>query len=467
MIKPKNSFKLATRKFATRKGRNIFSSCTVALGIIIILVMLFASAGVKDLVTSLFKDNLSTHYLALTTQGQCVAGGATDCKNKFNLNDFKSQHSDTSFVNVWQSISSEFNYNLAIFAGKPITSSTQLHSLAITAVPDILISDFIAPNYSFNDNYQGAVPIIIPKNYLIDVEKIDANLTDQEKLNKSQEILNKYLGNTYLVGETINHGSSEVLKYEIGSKLKTKFIIVGFYPTSLIPDVETAAISSSIIIPSWAATIPEISDIYSKSKDVNVISEFDSNQSRNDFVKKNPLNFSSASDLSNSSYNTPILSRYEIFAGVIQALRGVVIFIGGILLLISTLFIFTTLNKIIDDSKKEIGVYRAFGALKNDIRQIYYIYALLISNLGFLIGLVIALAIGILLSLAFGNTVYYALANLGNNAVSSKPLFLFIGIPLDSLLILYIIVNILAILAASLPIRRAANLDPIQVLRDE
>ncbi len=65
MIRVNESLKLASVKIKTRKIRNIFSGCTVSLGIIIIMVILLGTSGVLNVGKKAFKNSNSGRFFAL------------------------------------------------------------------------------------------------------------------------------------------------------------------------------------------------------------------------------------------------------------------------------------------------------------------------------------------------------------------------------------------------------------------
>ncbi len=90
-------------------------------------------------------------------------------------------------------------------------------------------------------------------------------------------------------------------------------------------------------------------------------------------------------------YGNPLATLYDGKEGFDNFLRIVLIIIGGL----TAIIMMGTIGKIIADSRKETSVFRALGASRSDIDQIYLLYALILSALAFLL----AAAIGTLVAL--------------------------------------------------------------------
>ncbi len=125
--------------------------------------------------------------------------------------------------------------------------------------------------------------------------------------------------------------------------------------------------------------------------------------------------------------------------------------IAGISLLVSAIMIIVVLYISVSERTKEIGILRAIGARKKDIRHLFVSEAFLIGLLSSVLGAGIA-GLGQLLV----NTLAQPLTHMPIVAITSG--YVLFGI------IISIIISLLAALA---PSRKAAKLDPIEALAAE
>lgn len=150
----------------------------------------------------------------------------------------------------------------------------------------------------------------------------------------------------------------------------------------------------------------------------------------------------------NASAVSGMLSTIEVYINLVtKVLAG----IAAISLLVSALMIIVTMSMSVADRTKEIGILRALGESKRDIRRLFTSEALIIG-----------LASATLASLmAFSAQIAF------NSLLSKITKFAFIQISLTNIISCFVISVIIALIAAILPARHAANLNPIEALAGE
>ncbi len=122
--------------------------------------------------------------------------------------------------------------------------------------------------------------------------------------------------------------------------------------------------------------------------------------------------------------------------------------IAAISLIVSALMIIVTMFMSVSERTKEIGILRALGESKKDIRRLFTSESLLIGMASFVLSVVLAYGIG-----AIMNAALYKIAK-----------FDMIQISFGNVVTTLILALIISFLAALLPARRAAKLNPIDAL---
>ena len=125
--------------------------------------------------------------------------------------------------------------------------------------------------------------------------------------------------------------------------------------------------------------------------------------------------------------------------------------IAGISLLVSAIMIIVVLYISVAERTKEIGILRAIGARRKDIRNLFVSEAFFLGLFSSVLGSVLAL-----------------LAQWGANQLSQKHIdFAIIGITPGYITFGVIISVVISLLAAFTPSRKASKLDPVEALATE
>lgn len=122
--------------------------------------------------------------------------------------------------------------------------------------------------------------------------------------------------------------------------------------------------------------------------------------------------------------------------------------IAGISLLVSALMIIVTMYMSVSERTKEIGILRALGERKTDIRRLF-------TSESILIGLFSAVLALVLVGIA---------TLIVNNALYGTIKYNIIQITFGNVIFAFIIAIVISFIAALLPARRAATLNPIDAL---
>jgi len=139
---------------------------------------------------------------------------------------------------------------------------------------------------------------------------------------------------------------------------------------------------------------------------------------------------------------------------IITVLQGIVTVFGLIAIIASVFGVVNTMYISVLQRTREIGLMKALGMHKKDIRHLFELEAALIGLLGGIIGSAIAVTLGTLLNPWISNQL-----SLGNQHLLDFQ-FAQIGILIIALIVI-------ATIAGLLPARKASRLDPIEALRTE
>ncbi len=161
-------------------------------------------------------------------------------------------------------------------------------------------------------------------------------------------------------------------------------------------------------------------------------------------------------------FGNPLAALYDSKAGFLNFLSWVLLVIAAI----SAIIMMGTVGKIIADSRKETSVFRAVGAKRLDIAQIYLLYAGLLASLAFLISLVIGMGIAILINSKLSPTLSIQAVLAFNSPNADKTFHLF-GLNLLDLLGIYVFAVVTGLASAILPLLTNLRRNPIKDMREE
>ena len=154
----------------------------------------------------------------------------------------------------------------------------------------------------------------------------------------------------------------------------------------------------------------------------------------------------------------------EAFDSTVHVVKQVAFALGGLILGLACALVWSTTSKTVSDSRVDIGLFRALGATKRDIRRLFLGEAMLQGVLGTIVGMVLGwvLAIGI----------SHWVIGFARRSVFDPEEALLIpdsifSVNLKFCLMLIVGAAAVSLLAGLLPANRAANVDPVKALKRE
>jgi ABC-type antimicrobial peptide transport system permease subunit len=320
----------------------------------------------------------------------------------------------------------------------------------------------------------GTVPVIVTFNYaestLLGLEQLERNAPNESVIARAKEVREGVLGTT----KTFYYSVSD----DDGQKVSTgsvEMTIVGVIPSQSLL-LELANIfgnidnATELHIKDNGAN-KEFTDFIASTQQTGRLTrvvEFDTKEQLRTFAEDN-CNFSdySCSGSEKVFFRTDPYLNYEVPFELTSKqawkfFRYVVLFF----VFTSAASIYGTMGKIIVDSRRETGVFRAIGASRLQIGQIYLTYITIISVLAFVLSAIIALCMNFYLTSRFASGFETELALVTGTAVSEQS-FSFVGFNVPLIVLCLLATILIGWIGSLIPIVRSLRRDPIRYLREE
>jgi hypothetical protein len=215
---------------------------------------------------------------------------------------------------------------------------------------------------------------------------------------------------------------------------------------------------------------PLIADPYALATGVRTnYVDFNARADQKSFIEAKGCTFSGVSEPDCSGGRlllTPFGNPLATFADAQKGISQGEIIALSIIAILAAIVMMGTIGKVIADSRKETSVFRAVGAKRLDIAQIYLLYTLILASLAFLVAVAIGAGFALYLELKYTPDIS-ALAVLAFNAKDLHKTFHLIGFnPLDFAKI-YLFVLATALFSAGVPLLGAIKRNPVKDMRED
>lgn len=448
---------LAVTKFRTRLGRSIVTVVAASLVASIMLISTFVVTGFENSVqgisqTPISKLNVAQESIFNRTAGR--GGGPSSAS---------STSAPTPALTLDQYQSSIAKYNpQAVSQDESIgsfsltspalsTQNNQADTETVTARSDSLYTaslDSTAPPAAVS----GTVPGVISSDLLLSLANITFSDTDTSafKVNQTLNAENTWRGKVLTLTST-----------DLGmSPLTQKITIQGFLPSG---SLFGGGQNNTIIIPFTAAQTSITKFPTATQNNTTFYASFSSDIDLLTFVQNEQ----------SPRGTSGLFHRVEIYSNPLLQIReledqGRHFLIYAIIVLMAAVMLamLTTLSKIISDSERETGVFRAIGARVNDIVQIYITYSTFVSILAMLLAVGIAVAATEFLNFRYSGNLTYELISLTGSSNLTTHITLF-GLNWLNIGEIFLAIFFAALIGTLVPLISLLRKDPIKALRAE
>ncbi len=248
----------------------------------------------------------------------------------------------------------------------------------------------------------------------------------------------------------------------------------GFSISALVQSILTSTQVSSWIVPTSAISQHPIFGKMDIQDSLDVmggtmrIVEFADREHQKEFITNEGCKFENndrcdrPTDYTVMPYGNPLAVLYEARS----ATQNVFIWLLSIIAGLSALITMGTIGKVIADSRKETSVFRALGATRLHIGQIYLVYALMLGVLSFGFAMVVGAIVALTIDIKTTATLSVEAATALNTADLNKQFHL-IGWSATDLLLIFGLVLLTALFGALIPLLANVRRNPINDMRSE
>lgn len=491
----RDAFTLSLTKLRTRKVRTILTLITMAIFAILLVVGSSVLTGAMAFISSTSSMQLRDKHLAsiavedaLGRDSDWVTGKANSdvdaLRNAYRSSKTNPQDAREIYMDyaVGMNQPSHMTYasstklDILQESGKKNENTDFQDLSAVYARNNDLLKPFAKPGQSLELGSDKRVPVLVPKEHVAErhQEELKKIKNADERRKRMQGFENELVGKTGTLeittmtskrssdgkateemtpipsgdqaDESATETSTTASNEPTKNKIQVPVRVVGISASS--GGVNPQGLTSYFLSFEAVSAIPELKQQIQRP--LQFYPSFSTVKQRNAYVQKT-ADASIAGD--------PVEENKRLFKGLKKTYNIIVI----VLLVLMSIPVMVTLSKILADSQRETGIFRAIGARNSNILAIYWLYALEIAVTAFLLALVIGYAICLWLQLAFADDIV-------RSAID------YLDTPASLSLVQFNVAHLGLVLCALIasgfigslfPLFRSLRRDPIKALRDE
>lgn len=498
MIGRRDQFRLSLQKIGLRKKRAAFSIISVALGIIVVVTVNSLVRGVRDMVIRTgFTEEIDQDTIRVSNEQRYSPGDDSSPSRKrtqFLTNDLLAKFRDWKEIEAAAPDITVHPLNVDALAESPRGSSRGM----ATGVPDALIRRYAdAKQLAACGN---AIPLLIGERFVklrynektkkFDLEdaarvkawigrevtlRVGDPMAQLERFRYDREKKQWFRLSEEEVAQRRksieSYNSNEYDKLIYGRTLTLKARVVGFCPGSrlLIPE------EPGRMCAKWLKQRNELARLRPAEPETEY-GQYGRRAAREGEFTQALLLLKAGTNpeqtvkrLRDMGFEaTTRQNAFESFMKEVDAAMKIVKRIayafGGVLLLLACGLLWSTTSRIVSDSRVDIGLFRALGATKSDVRRLFLTETVFLGELGTLTG--------IFLGWTAAYWISRIVIHIASGEISDPEEMLMIPrsiFAIDAVTCVLLLVGAagLSLVAGLWPANRAANVDPVKALKRE
>lgn len=492
--------KIAWTKFRARKLRTIVTSIITAIMLTILVGLSMAYTGVRNSIKDInglnsdrslaivedfsfefneeFNDEAFEQALkdkVITTPAQAIA--------KYPGHEIIKVHQNNQLFNTFELNAEVDGKSLNDNSNQDFFFEGNSNSISFNLRSTELLEDklFDGQSLEFKD---GIIPVFFDTQSLEIIAGVDYDKQDTaERIKNIGALVEKYKGQVIEFSSSTDQEAELKLRFVGLSPVDSIFegafgLVKGvFIPESLTEDERVKELINGFynasvsfndqFVPDSAGDKPgvggEVGDLFELNlANPRTIFEFSNDKELSNFKNEYNCNNFNSTCTNTAIIGDAVLEFDEEIGSIWNFLRYVVLFF----FLVATVFLFFTTSKIIGDSRKETGVFRAMGAKRLDIAKIYTFYTLIITTTAYLLSISFATFVMLFINSKSADD----LSEVATKATSSfgeAVDITFLGYSPKYLFYIWLVSIAVGLVGSALPIVRNVMIDPIKAMRSE
>lgn len=460
-----DAFTLSFTKYKTRRIRTLLTLISTSVLALVLVVASSVLTGFFKIANTAPQTGLTDMHLAEVPTFN-LNGSSTELSSDPNkdLQTFKDSNKTVAGIgDVYFEVSTNSQYPGAELANlKPEKSADEpgfFFGSGSVARSAALLQPFVASGQSLNWIKGQPLPVIVPTETVANAHRSELEkITDpDQRIKRRIALQNELIGKTTTLSLTGSNfsfsesGSPGIGKEDIQEQRTSKTLpvkIAGFSPTSA-GLIRGYSINGYALPWEVVQQDPTAKALYDHAS--NFYPSFQTKKQRNAYVSASKGDAEIFADVveSNKRYFKAFNRVYNI--GVI------------VMLVLMAIPMAATLSKILSDSQRETGVFRAIGARNRNILSIYGIYMLLLVVSAFVLSLIVGFTLAAMIDAKWSDDIALGIADIADTGVEVN----LVRFNFEQLGTIFAGLLAGSTLGAAFPLFRSLRRDPIKALRDE